>query len=106
MTESLSKSVTKVSCTDSYSMPKTNDIKERCDYGHLGSLAKGCWMTYRSPKYREPNEDAVVGTVAELFAGVGGFRIALARSGWKTVYSNQWEPSTKAQHASDCYVAH
>jgi DNA (cytosine-5)-methyltransferase 1 len=46
-----------------------------------------------------------VGTVAELFAGVGGFRIGLAASGWKTVYSNQWEPSTKAQHASDVYVA-
>jgi DNA (cytosine-5)-methyltransferase 1 len=44
-----------------------------------------------------------VGTVAELFAGVGGFRIGLARAGWKTVFSNQWEPSTKAQHASDVY---
>ncbi len=41
----------------------------------------------------------------ELFAGVGGFRIALERSGWDTVWSNQWEPSTKAQHASSCYVA-
>ncbi|MFM1995587.1 MAG: hypothetical protein RLZZ610_1104 [Actinomycetota bacterium] len=46
-----------------------------------------------------------VGTVAELFAGVGGFRIGLANSGWKTVFSNQWEPSTKTQHASDVYVA-
>jgi len=46
-----------------------------------------------------------VGTVAELFAGVGGFRIGLAAAGWKTIYSNQWEPSTKAQHASDVYVA-
>ena len=46
-----------------------------------------------------------VGTVAELFAGVGGFRIGLASAGWKTVFSNQWEPSTKAQHASDVYVA-
>ena len=46
-----------------------------------------------------------VGTVAELFAGVGGFRIGLAAAGWKTVFSNQWEPSTKAQHASDVYVA-
>ena len=45
-----------------------------------------------------------MGTVAELFAGVGGFRIGLARSGWRTVFSNQWEPSTKSQHASDCYV--
>jgi DNA (cytosine-5)-methyltransferase 1 len=43
--------------------------------------------------------------VAELFAGVGGFRVGLARAGWKTVYSNQWEPATKAQHASDVYVA-
>lgn len=46
-----------------------------------------------------------VGTVAELFAGVGGFRVGLERSGWKTVFSNQWEPSTKVQHASDVYVA-
>lgn len=43
--------------------------------------------------------------VIELFAGVGGFRIALERSGWSTVWSNQWEPSTKTQHASSCYVA-
>ena len=61
-------------------------------------------MTYKSPKYIEPNTDDSVGTVAELFAGVGGFRIGLSKSGWKTVYSNQWEPSTKAQHASDCYI--
>lgn len=52
--------------------------------------------------YKEPTKP--IGTVAELFAGVGGFRIGLARSGWKTVFSNQWEPSTKTQHASDCYV--
>ena len=49
--------------------------------------------------------------VAELFAGVGGFRLGLegypAReiegSGWNVVWSNQWEPATKKQHASDCY---
>jgi DNA (cytosine-5)-methyltransferase 1 len=46
-----------------------------------------------------------VGTVAELFAGVGGFRIGLASAGWQTVFSNQWEPSTKTQHASDVYMA-
>lgn len=45
------------------------------------------------------------GTVAELFAGVGGFRLGLESAGWKTVFSNQWEPSTKVQHASDVYVA-
>lgn len=56
--------------------------------------------------------------VAELFAGVGGFRLGLegwngksASSGYKTaketpykvVWSNQWEPSTKKQHASLVY---
>ena len=57
--------------------------------------------------------------VVELFAGVGGFRLGL--EGWKgksslsqytkrlkknyeVVWSNQWEPSTKTQHASDIYV--
>jgi DNA (cytosine-5)-methyltransferase 1 len=53
--------------------------------------------------FSEPDEP--VGTVTELFAGVGGFRIGLNRGGWKTIFSNQWEPSTKAQPASDVYVA-
>jgi DNA (cytosine-5)-methyltransferase 1 len=59
-------------------------------------------MTYVSPKFREPK--LPVGTVAELFAGVGGFRIGLARAGLSTVFSNQWEPLTKRQHASEVYV--
>ncbi|CAB4823019.1 MAG: DNA (cytosine-5-)-methyltransferase [Actinobacteria bacterium] len=54
-------------------------------------------------KYKEPTTS--VGNVAELFAGVGGFRIGLARAGWKTTFSNQWEPATKVQHASDVYIA-
>ena len=46
----------------------------------------------------------------ELFAGVGGFRIGLQRisslnEGYDVVWSNQWEPSTKTQHASDIYCA-
>ena len=57
--------------------------------------------------------------VVELFAGVGGFRLGL--EGWQglspcsmytcpigdnfsVVWSNQWEPATKVQHASDIYV--
>ena len=44
--------------------------------------------------------------VAELFAGVGGFRLGLKKSGWSVVWSNQWEPGTSVQHASDCYVGH
>lgn len=41
----------------------------------------------------------------ELFAGVGGFRIGLenANSKYNIVWSNQWEPSTKIQHASMVY---
>ena len=59
-------------------------------------------MTYKSKSFKEPANP--VGNVAELFAGVGGFRIGLARAGWRTTFSNQWEPSTKVQHASDVYV--
>lgn len=55
-------------------------------------------------------------TVVELFAGVGGFRVglndvknfdengvAIENRDWKFVWENQWEPSTKLQHAFDCY---
>ena len=55
-------------------------------------------------------------TVIELFAGVGGFRVglnnitavgedgrAIEKGPWKFVWANQWEPSTKTQHAFDCY---
>lgn len=57
-------------------------------------------------------------TVIELFAGVGGFRVGLnnvteidkngkarENGNWKFVWANQWEPSTKSQHAFDCYVS-
>jgi DNA (cytosine-5)-methyltransferase 1 len=49
--------------------------------------------------------------IAELFAGVGGFRIGLegppgnVNDDFKIVFANQWEPSTKRQHASEIYVA-
>lgn len=42
--------------------------------------------------------------VLELFAGVGGFRLGLEKAkGYEVVWSNQWEPSTKIQHASLVY---
>ena len=44
--------------------------------------------------------------VVELFAGVGGFRLGLERQGFQVVWSNQWEPATRIQHASACYVSH
>ena len=44
--------------------------------------------------------------VVELFAGVGGFRVGLERAGgFDVVWSTQWEPGRKKQHASDVYVA-
>ncbi|MCM1556455.1 MAG: DNA (cytosine-5-)-methyltransferase [Anaeroplasma bactoclasticum] len=55
-------------------------------------------------------------TVVELFAGVGGFRIglndiktfdengvAIENGPFTFVWANQWEPSTKMQHAFECY---
>ena len=57
-------------------------------------------------------------TAIELFAGVGGFRVglngvrsfdektgkAIENGPWTFVWANQWEPSTKKQHAYDCYA--
>ncbi len=41
-------------------------------------------------------------SVLELFAGVGGFRVGLEKTGeFEVIWSNQWEPSTKKQHASE-----
>lgn len=55
-------------------------------------------------------------TVVELFAGVGGFRVgfndvkrinkngkAIEKHNFSFLWANQWEPSTKAQQAFDCY---
>ena len=43
--------------------------------------------------------------VVELFAGVGGFRLGLEKNKhFEVVWSNQWEPASKAQHASDIYI--
>lgn len=53
--------------------------------------------------------------VAELFAGVGGFRVglnevrlgkngkAIEKPNFDFVWANQWEPATKEQEAFDCY---
>ena len=55
-------------------------------------------------------------TAIELFAGVGGFRVGLNHvtlnengkaiedgNRFNFVWANQWEPSTKIQHAFECY---
>jgi len=45
-----------------------------------------------------------------LFAGVGGFRLGLEavkpKGAFRVVWSNQWEPATKKQHASIVYEFH
>ena len=47
--------------------------------------------------------------IAELFAGVGGFRLGFEGRAqehvdqFAVVFSNQWEPSTNRQHASEVY---
>ncbi len=47
--------------------------------------------------------------VAELFAGVGGFRVGFERyseEDFETVFFNQWEPAYKTQFAYECYLNH
>ena len=47
--------------------------------------------------------------VLELFAGVGGFRIGLENANpdyFRTLWSNQWEPSRKSQDAFEVYNYH
>jgi DNA (cytosine-5)-methyltransferase 1 len=60
-------------------------------------------------KAMDSNATTILRTI-ELFAGVGGFRIGLERGSgirkrFDVVWSNQWEPSTKMQHASNVYMA-
>ncbi len=59
--------------------------------------------------FRKKKNLSVPLKVAELFAGVGGFHLGLASEEsscsdhYKVVWGNQWEPSTRQQHAFDIY---
>ena len=68
-------------------------------------------MQERTSDHRKMPESPPL-RVAELFAGVGGFRVGLERAdheagrdAFQVVWANQWEPSTKRQHAYEVYAA-
>ncbi len=61
-------------------------------------------------KYKEDKKELLITStkplqVVELFAGVGGFRLGLEQDNkYEVIWSNQWEPNKKVQHASDIYI--
>lgn len=76
--------------------------------GHYGMESRLPGRAFLSGYIRAPSLAAMKKIrVVELFAGVGGFRIGLERASkaFSVVWSNQWEPSTKKQEASDIYTA-
>lgn len=70
----------------------------------LVAYSKSCHSPSLFPKESVETSKGDI-RVMELFAGVGGFRIGLERASnrFKTVWNNQWEPSTKRQDASVIY---
>lgn len=92
-----------------YKIENTEDKWVLCD-----SIARYSSTTHKRIKERQlfDNIRTDIGKkdikVVELFAGVGGFRIGLERASkhFKTIWSNQWEPSTKRQDASIIYCRH
>jgi len=77
------------------------------------AIANYCRVSAKKYKQLSLFDDAVPTTskddirIVELFAGVGGFRIGFERASkrFKTVWNNQWEPSTKRQDASIVYCS-
>lgn len=90
-----------------YNIPATNED----DWVLCEPIVNYCQQS--TPQYRQLSlfQQKSVETslsdvrVVELFAGVGGFRIGLERASkrFRTVWNNQWEPSTKRQDASIVY---
>ncbi|MDE6436918.1 MAG: DNA (cytosine-5-)-methyltransferase, partial [Muribaculaceae bacterium] len=80
-----------------------NDIINLCE--PVARYSKSC----KTPSLFSEDNDIICNNsdirVIELFAGVGGFRVGLERasSRFKTIWNNQWEPSTKRQDASIIY---
>ncbi len=87
------------------SKKKSNRINEENQYT-LFSFNEDTENIEVEAQAKEPEQTI---RVIELFAGVGGFRIGLDGASkdsnikFKTIWSNQWEPATKSQEASDIY---
>ena len=85
------------------------NFNDECGNMVCEPIAEYCRIT--KTRFKSIFEDEAVKTsptdirVVELFAGVGGFRIGLERASqrFKTIWNNQWEPSTKRQDASIVY---
>ena len=84
-------------------MKKYTDIAKETASQICEPIAEYCRMTrplfQQLPLFSNEVVESKCGDikVVELFAGVGGFRIGLERASkrYKTVWNNQWEPSTK-----------
>ena len=85
-------------------MNEDNNIKDNSLCEPLAVYSAACQHPTLFP---DPEIETNIGDIKilELFAGVGGFRIGLERASnrFKTIWSNQWEPSTKRQDASLIY---
>lgn len=84
-----------------YQIPPYEEQSSLCE--PLAAYSRSCRMPSLFDFKVETGKEDI--RVIELFAGVGGFRIGLERASklYKTVFSNQWEPSTKRQDASIIY---
>lgn len=85
-------------------MSYNTEIEDNVLCEPLAAYSKSCHTPSLFPDEPVKTSDNDI-RVMELFAGVGGFRIGLERasSRFKTVWNNQWEPSTKRQDASMIY---
>ena len=92
-----------------YKQTVGHEFYEEHSYMVCEPIAEYCKVS--KPRFKSIFEDGTANTspedirVVELFAGVGGFRIGLERAShrFKTIWNNQWEPSTKRQDASIVY---
>ena len=92
-------------------MSKEYNIEEQTGYFLCEPIAEYSRVSARRAKQLylfeddAPKVDKGDIKIIELFAGVGGFRVGFERASnrFKTIWNNQWEPSTKRQDASLVY---